>query len=108
MTIRELDARLDRERFKSLLIHAYIEGLQKEILASLNHILKRSHAGRQMVRGCATNYEPGNNPLRGAVLAASAFAHFRPGRSRLGLARWRHSCDRLSWDQSEYPHDSQR
>jgi len=45
MTIRGLDARLDRERFKSLLTHAYIKGLQKEILASLNHHLKRSHAG---------------------------------------------------------------
>jgi hypothetical protein len=58
MTVWELEARRDRKYFKSLLETAGGEGLQKEILRSLDRQRDRPSAGVQMVRGRSTNADP--------------------------------------------------
>ncbi len=57
MTVWELEARRDRKYFKTVLETAGMEGLQKEILASLSRQSERAQPGVQMVRGRATNVE---------------------------------------------------
>ncbi len=59
MTVWELEAQRDRRYYKNILEQAGMEGLQKEILASLGRKGDRSQPGVQMVRGGrATTYEP--------------------------------------------------
>ncbi len=59
MMVWELEAQRDRRYFKGILEQAGMEGLQKEMLASLARKGDRSQPGVQMVRGArATTYEP--------------------------------------------------
>jgi hypothetical protein len=58
MTVWELEARRDRKYFKTLLETAGGEGLQKEILGSIERQRDRPSAGVQMVRGRSTNTDP--------------------------------------------------
>lgn len=58
MTVWELEARRDRKYFKSLLETAGGEGLQKEILSSIDRQRDRPSTGVQMVRGRSTNADP--------------------------------------------------
>lgn len=58
MTVWELEAQRDRRYFKSVLEQAGVEGLQKEILASMGRSGDPSQPGLQMARGGrATTYE---------------------------------------------------
>ena len=57
MTKWELEARRDREYFKSLLKTAGTEGLRQEMLAGLSRQSERKGPGVQMVRGRATNQD---------------------------------------------------
>jgi hypothetical protein len=58
MTVWELEARRDRKYFKTLLETAGTDGLQKEILSSLDRQRDRPSTGVQMVRGRSTNTDP--------------------------------------------------
>jgi hypothetical protein len=59
MMVWEMEAQRDRRYYKGILEQAGMEGLQKEILASLGRKVDRSQPGVQMVRGGrATTYEP--------------------------------------------------
>jgi hypothetical protein len=58
MTVWELEARRDRKYFKTLLETAGSQGLQKEILSSIDRQRDRPSAGVQMVHGRSTNSEP--------------------------------------------------
>jgi hypothetical protein len=55
MMVWELEARRDRQYFRSLLEQSGREGLQKAMLASLTRDADRPQFGVQMVRGRATN-----------------------------------------------------
>jgi hypothetical protein len=57
MMVWELEARRDRQYFKSVLERAGADGLQKEMLAAMGRTSERAMPGVQMVRGRATNYE---------------------------------------------------
>ncbi len=59
MTVWELEARRDRKYFKSLLETAGRDGLQKEMLDGLTRQADRPQFGVQIVRGRATNNDPG-------------------------------------------------
>jgi hypothetical protein len=58
LTVWELEARRDRQYFKKLLDTAGRDGLQKDMLDSLNRQADRPQPGVQMVRGRATNADP--------------------------------------------------
>jgi hypothetical protein len=58
MTVWELEARRDRQYFKTLLETAGKEGLRKEVLTSMARQQDRPQLGVQMVRGRATNADP--------------------------------------------------
>lgn len=58
MTRWELEARRDREYFKSVLKNAGSQGLAKEMLAGLARQNDRRGPGVQIVRGRSTNVEP--------------------------------------------------
>jgi hypothetical protein len=58
MMVWELEARRDREYFKSLLEKTGRDGLQRELLASLARDADRPQFGVRMARGRATNTDP--------------------------------------------------
>jgi hypothetical protein len=67
MMVWELEARRDRQYFKALLEESGRDGLQKEMLASLDRDAGRPQFGVQMVRGRATNAD-GERDLQFAFL----------------------------------------
>jgi hypothetical protein len=67
MLVWELEARRDRQFFKTVLEQAGRDGLQKELLASLARDADRPQFGVQMVRGRATN-TTGERDLKFAFL----------------------------------------
>src|SRR5262249_27403694 len=60
MTVWELEARRDRKYFKALLETAGRDALQKEMLDTLARQADRAQTGVQVVRGRATNNDPGS------------------------------------------------